>query len=37
VCIAIATCATPDLLLKHPNAALATYKKKTDEILETYV
>jgi hypothetical protein len=26
-CIAIAICATPDLLLKHPNTTLATYKK----------
>jgi hypothetical protein len=25
------SCATPDLLLKHLNATLITYKKKTDE------
>jgi hypothetical protein len=29
------SCATPDLLLKHPDATLATYKKKIDETLET--
>jgi hypothetical protein len=27
----------PDLLLKHLDATLAPYKKKTDEILETCV
>jgi hypothetical protein len=26
-----------DLLLKHPDATLATYKKKTDETLETCI
>jgi hypothetical protein len=36
-CIAIAICGTPDLLLKHPYATLATYKKKIDEILKTCV
>jgi hypothetical protein len=35
--IAIAICGTPDLLLKHLYAILATYKKKIDEILKTCV
>jgi len=30
-------CTTPDLLLKHPDATVATYKKNTDETLETNV
>ena len=35
--IAIATRATLDILLKHPDTTLATYKRKTDETLETCV
>jgi hypothetical protein len=30
-------CATSDLLLNHLDATVATYKKKTDETLETNV
>jgi hypothetical protein len=33
-CIAITTCATLDLLLKHPDATLATYKRRQMKYLQ---